>query len=61
MGTKKRKAKPVPMTGGMVVVQGRSKKDIKDEHEIKRLEEPYPTSPDGRVPFSPPELHDKAD
>ena len=38
----------------MVIVQGKSKKDLKVEHEVKLLNDPYPTSPDGRVKFDPP-------
>ena len=52
MGSKKCKRRK----SKMVIVQGRSAKDIKMEHEIKMLKDPNPTSPDGRVAFSPPEL-----
>ena len=54
MGTKKRKPKSVLSKSGMVIVQGKSKKDLKVEHEVKLLNDPYPTSPDGRVKFDPP-------
>ena len=52
MSDKKRKAKKAD--DGMVIVQGKSKKDLKVEHEVKLLNDPYPTSPDGRVAFDPP-------
>jgi len=50
MGSKKRKRRK----SKMVIVQGKSKKDLKIEHEVKLLADPNPTSPDGRVSFSPP-------
>ena len=53
MASKKRKAKTAAK-GEMVIVQGTRKKDLKIEHEVKQLNDPSPTSPDGRVAFDPP-------
>ena len=55
MGSKKRKrkSKATASDGGMVIVKGNRKKDLSLE-EIKKLPDPIPTSPDGRVKFDPP-------
>ena len=55
MGSKKRKRKEkCSAQGEMVIVKGTRKKDLEIEHEVKMLNDPYPTSPDGRIAFDPP-------
>ena len=50
---KRKKSKATTSDGEMVIVKG-TKKDSKFEHEVKMLNDPNPTSPDGRVAFDPP-------
>lgn len=51
---KTKKSRATASDGGMVIVQGTRKKNLKIEHEVKMLNDPNPTSPDGRVKFDPP-------